>query len=280
VFYPNYTFGAAAEENRVTVTVRRTSGKLTRRRMPAWVARRAEANSRLSSRDEGIHAPRAHDARQDGMRLDNEMTATVRLWKQYDMECVSFTATTTGGNPKLTLGSEHRNLQQTSASVLRAFGRDKLTSPARLIWEKLWTFRLHPVGTQVPCANLEWHLATAADLVCQDDDGAPVVIEVKLGFDNAFANSGHTMEAPFEHYDDSPVNQWRLQVGFTAHMYARTHGLTRIPRALIFWVQRYQGYRLNVIEVLPFNARELEGIESVFVGRSDQKKKKRKQCPQ
>jgi hypothetical protein len=126
-------------------------------------------------------------------------------------------------------------------------------------------------------------MATLADLVCRDDDGAPVVIEVKLGFDNAFVSSGRAMTAPFEQWEDSPVNQWRLQVGFTAHMYARTYRLPRPPRALIFWVQRNaavsDGYRLNVMEVLPFSAREIQAIESLLGPETDvpaEKNRKRK----
>jgi hypothetical protein len=87
-----------------------------------------------------------------------------------------------------------------------------------------WT----PIHSQMVVSWPEARLATMADVVCRDQNGNHIVVEIKTGYKEAQLHS-HTkfrMQPPFHLLDDSPYNQHLLQVAFTRHMYCRSIGVS------------------------------------------------------
>ncbi len=88
---------------------------------------------------------------------------------------------------------------------------------------------LEPCVPQVAVAAAP--IGTAVDLLCADQEGKPVCVELKCGFDGYFDRGCGPMRNEMRAFLDSPRWQHMLQLACTARMFARTHGIH--PRALL-----------------------------------------------
>jgi hypothetical protein len=96
---------------------------------------------------------------------------------------------------------------------------------ALAVCAKLAEMRLVPVAAQVVVADSRLCIATAVDVVCRNNMGEYILIEIKAGFEQTLRTStGALLAAPFASLDqsDCPLNQFHLQLLLTSVLFRRT----------------------------------------------------------
>jgi hypothetical protein len=84
----------------------------------------------------------------------------------------------------------------------------------------LKTNRLTPIASQYPVYDQTCRIGTKVDLICKSDTGKYVLFENKAGYCGYInKNTGICMSSPFEHLEDSPINQFQLYLAFAVSMY-------------------------------------------------------------
>lgn len=105
--------------------------------------------------------------------------------------------------------------------------RRGMQADARQICCALLMHHLRPIRAQFPVGHELLRIGTAIDLLCKDQRGDYVVVEIKRGFDVYYeAHTEHTMQPPWHAMNDSPHNQHQIQLGLTLLMFCRTTGLS------------------------------------------------------
>lgn len=125
---------------------------------------------------------------------------------------------------------------------------------ARLVFSMLRQLGLAPLAAQVAVRNSRLGIGTACDLVCVDAARQAVVVELKACRSSTLSRSCGPMRAPFQHFDDSPLNQYFLQLCATRDMYRATFpALAVSERAYVLVVSdaRCAAYRLPGAFVRP-----------------------------
>jgi len=244
LFYPSYTYYQAALHSSVTIKTTASSRKRNRNRtMPIWVAKRMMANARLPPNTRippTIHSPRQTrhtHALKAGVQLDNDLTMTVELANRYHLDHTVFMEYGTTGCNMLRMDKELKRCIPEPAMYHKAVViLSKIGEPARAVWKALRQLNWYPVESQPICSDLDWGIATKADLVCRMQNGHLVVVENKLGYKHAYHGTGTKMLTPFQNHPDAPVIQWQLQLMCTFHMYRKTYPEKSVKGSIIFHV--------------------------------------------
>ena len=84
--------------------------------------------------------------------------------------------------------------------------------------------RLTPIASQYPVYDGETRMGTKVDLVCKTVDGKYVLFENKVGYESCLhRHTGKQMLAPFEHMNDSPMNQMHLYLAFSVYLFKKQY---------------------------------------------------------
>lgn len=117
----------------------------------------------------------------------------------------------------------------------------------RLVFTLLHKLSLRAWETQTAVANPSLALATACDLVCKDERGDAVVVELKACSERLMHCASGFMAPPFEDVPDSPLNQALVQLAATRSFFRRTHPRRPLSaRAYVFYISdtHASAYRL------------------------------------
>jgi hypothetical protein len=117
----------------------------------------------------------------------------------------------------------------------------------RYFWHAMKVEGLTPVATQVPVAHNVVRIGTLLDVLCIDEDGYYVVVELKTGFDNYYTKSNGRMRYPFEAQTNCPKNQHQLQIIGSHIMFKHTYPTlnTRPPIIIRCHSEEYDILRLH-----------------------------------
>lgn len=125
---------------------------------------------------------------QAGIKLDTTITRSVELYSR------------TGVVPKMS----------------------RMSGNLKKFWWMCMNRNWQPVSSQVPVGSSIYKVATAVDVVCKDNSGNIVLLEVKLGY--SYNREGNAMmKHPYIHRRNSPLNQHYLQVLLTRELYRCTY---------------------------------------------------------
>lgn len=123
----------------------------------------------------------------------------------------------------------------------------------RALTEKRWI----PLRSQLAVGCRKARLATKIDLICLDEAGRVVLVELKCGFDDYFdvQNQG-CLEQPFDSVPVSYKNNAMLQLGFTLRLYHHTeHPYHHRECAGAFVLHVYENSEGDIVhEWLPLKA--------------------------
>ncbi len=128
------------------------------------------------------------------------------------------------------------------------------------VWQVFFQMRLRPFATQVPVGCKDLKLATAADVVCYNEQREVVVIEIKAGYTHYLhKHTGKHMQVIQAPIVDSVFNQHQLQILVTYELYRRTHPSHKMASTgLVFRVDPFG------VAVTPFQSWVTQNISRIL----------------
>lgn len=160
-----------------------------------------------------------------GRLVDQQITTGARFMKQYKLPQKYLTNLTP-------LPTHHNVMEDKLLRVLQTFRKGE-HEYVNLFFSALTRLKWTVIGTQIPVGCVVLGLATAVDVVCTNEWGDTILLEVKTGFDSYYHCYIGQMEAPLEMYTDSPYHQHLLQLLVTKLLYMRTYPEKRISYCYI-----------------------------------------------
>lgn len=142
------------------------------------------------------------------------------------------------------------------------------------IIKQLWIHKLVPVQSEYPIFHPKLFIGTNVDMVCRDEKGRMVFVELKTGDLNSMCGYYKKMESPFKDITDNRMWQAVLQVKLAALLVEKIYSLGHV-RSVVIVVENDNGITIDVDERIKwFNERESQflstfsniSIERNFVG--------------
>lgn len=195
-FYPHYSFERANAHSGSCTDASATTGN-------AFFAKKATTET--VKQKKGMRR---------GVMTDKQVENSVKWHHQFSIPSRTFTCRSLA---KM-YGLKHK--AQLPANVFQ-FLTKSISANVMKIWQTLTKMKLSPVQGQVVVAIPEWRLATAVDLLCKNEHGHTVIVEIKTGYETYYHR--HTSK-PMNcllpaTINDCPANQHQLQLLMTREMY-------------------------------------------------------------
>jgi hypothetical protein len=112
---------------------------------------------------------------------------------------------------------------------------------AKACWQTFQRIGLVPVAHQLAVGCMRLRRGTMLDLVCKDEAGLFVPVELKSGFNSYYYKwTGHYMRAPFGAQTDCVFNQHQLQLLVSAELYRRSYWRSEPERMGVPLLMRFR----------------------------------------
>lgn len=108
----------------------------------------------------------------------------------------------------------------------------------RAFWKEMDRLQIRPIQAQLPVGAEADRYATAVDVVCRNEVGEIIIIEVKCGFTGYYSCcTNKHMKAPLQRQTDSLANQHQIQLAATVELYKHAHPEEIINTCFILHIQ-------------------------------------------
>lgn len=128
---------------------------------------------------------------------------------------------------KLVHGQVELFVEHAKRGTLNHFTKENNPDPRLIkIVNEIIARKYQLLYSEYKVGSKELRLGTGVDILCMDEDGGIIVIEIKTGYESGYIGpSTQRMNAPFETLDRSSWAQHQLQLLATSQLFSMTTGL-------------------------------------------------------
>lgn len=152
--------------------------------------------------------------------------------------------------------------------------RNKETEPETMwLWAWMMKMGLSILASEVPVGFKDIGVATAIDMVCENDNKELVLVEWKTGMENSFHVSTGKMKGILgSYFDNSQMNQAQLQLHVSRLMFEETYGV-KAKHSYVVCVNQYDTRHRTVDSKFELVSREI--LNQIKKTREKKPKKKK-----